>query len=104
MKKETFVALLDGIQAQDEADDRFSEDIGKHMAEGFHAPNYRTMLINVVLDALVTEMDDDSENISYYCYETEFGKKADQFFITFKDGRVFKFKTASDVYDYLTME
>jgi len=43
----------------------------------------------------------DSSNISYFIYDVEFGKNADEYFITLDTGDEIKFNTVDDLWDYL---
>lgn len=104
MKKSTFVSLLDAVKSQDGTDDGFSKALGLYLNPDFYPPCYTTELISAVLTALKNEMDDKYDNITYYAWETDWGRKSDELFITAKDGTEYKFKTAGDLYDYLMLE
>ena len=62
---------------------------------------YTTKLIDEALTALGVEFDDKAGWINYFVYETDFGKKADEFFITKSDKTTVKFYTAGHLYDWL---
>ncbi len=112
ISRDVFIQLLEEVKRQDELDFQFSQDLGKHMMQDTYNPSYVTELCHQVLSALKKEMRDDYDNISYFVYETQWGEKADEYFITitgnknphYKKGEKVKFYTAGDVYDYLVNE
>ena len=59
---------------------------------------------NDVIDLLAEIMKDEGEDISYFCYELNFGKKWESGTITDRNGNDIDFSSAEKLYDFLARD
>lgn len=102
MNKEDFIKYMREIRKivnqerkLDKAFKEFDSDFG-----GFTLGN----CVPLMLDILATAMNDTSEWISYYVYETEFATNSCADSVTDENGNKIPFKTYSDLYDMIMSE
>lgn len=105
ISREAFVDTLNAIERQYARDYKIGgliTDIGDVEIMGSNNRFvFTTQLIDDVLKSLAKDTEDANGDISYYVYETEFGKKADEFHLTMRNGRKVKFTDAGILWDWL---
>ena len=74
-------------------DNKYKEDINM---SGMFVP-----LASEVVGLLAEIMQDECEDISYFCYELDFGRDWKPGMVVDKNGRDINFSTAENLYDYL---
>lgn len=103
MNKSAFVIALKGIQdqmAQDRQNGRLITTLGDP-EQNNHSFVFTTPLVATMLTALKVAFDDKADWISYFVYETDFGRKADDFHIIKSDKTKVKFYDAGALYEWL---
>lgn len=105
ISRESFVDMLDAIEKQYKRDYEIGgtiTNIGDPECNNRFV--FTTQLIDDALKALAKDTNDTFGHISYYVYETEFGAKADEMYMTLKSGRKVKFTDAGALWDWLLEE
>ena len=97
LSKEEFVAHLNGLQKEFDATEVLYRDFGIDTIE----MNWCYSMHHFV-GLLSQMMHDEYENISWWCYETDFGRDESMRKI-YIDGEPLDLKTPEDLYDYLIM-
>lgn len=105
LTKEQFVEYMDFVKEMEGLEAEFDEVIRKISYDGYCSifSSYQIKFLNLLEQIFL----DDTENsdIEYFVYDTEWGKKADEYFITIdnKDGsrREIKFRSSEELYDWL---
>jgi len=106
--KKSFIAIIKAIKKQQEADDKNGEILTRLADPEFqnHKIIFTTPIISQLLDILKAEMgceeqDIVGDDISYWVYELDFGKKDNEMGIYRKDGTRYKLATPEDLYEYI---
>jgi len=103
MKREAFILLIDSIQVQMQIDDKTGDSIHS-IGDGEINNNsfvFTTKLNQWALEALKLEFNDKFNNISWFVYETDFGKKCKELHIVENNGKKLELKDSGDLYDWL---
>lgn len=95
---EQFKGFIDKIVKSNEKIERISELLG-----GVEAL-YETSCMDEAIRMLEILCDDDSEMISYWAWELDFGRKWKPGCVTDSDGTDIKLETAEDLYHYLARD
>ena len=102
LSKEKFVEAINAMRDWWDKTNKLYEDFGIDTIE-MKIPHLEETILNILVDIF-----DDYENdwISWWCYDTEFGKNEDLTTIYDRSGEVAiaELKTAEDLYDYLVKE
>lgn len=102
--KETFISLIEYIQAQCAEDARMSHHINELVRDNI-ANVYSTPLISHVVQALEAEMCDEFDTVSWWLWDAPAaGTNKDSAYIELKTKSKFYLNDAADLYDYLKME
>lgn len=102
MKKESFVRIINAIDAQYSKDKENAKLLEKVFPDSTIIPSYCDELINSVVDALKSEMNDKKDSwIDYYIYELDFGRENDRLKAYDKYGKELPISTPEDLYDLL---
>lgn len=100
MKKETFVRVINAIDAQYSRDKEHAKKLEEIFPDSTIMPSYSEELIGAIVDALKVEMCD-SDWIDYYMYELDFGRKNKQLKAYDENGVEMPLSTPEDLYDLL---
>lgn len=103
MKSGAFVVAMKALQDQmqlDRQNGRLITRLGDPEMNN-HTFVFTTPMIEQIMTALQIEFDDKAGWISYFVYETDFGRKADEFYITKADKSTVKFYDAGALYKWL---
>lgn len=100
IKKEKFVAIMKNVVAQREQDKIFSDAMGKAFPDSFAPIMPNDALWNATLQSLEELTNDKSDNIHWWIWETECGKKDLGLTI---DGKKYKTKTPEQLYDIIVI-
>lgn len=106
ISRQSFKMLMHTLKQQIEFDDKVGRTISSVGDPEFNEHGFiiTSPAVAGIIAALNAEFGDKYNNISYFIYDTDWGKKADDYNITLADGRVIKFYDAGYVYDYLVEE
>lgn len=101
ISKEWFVKIMKCIRAHHDKEEKFNDalqflDSSSTIALFIYA-QYEDLLISY-LDSIF-----DTDMVSYFAYETEWGEKADKYFVTDSDGKEYHIHTIEELYDYLKL-
>ena len=106
---ESFHKYLEFIKRKEDQDNRFDEIFREITYDGYGSIyfEYQTALINLLSEIWLCT--DDEYDISYFVYDTDWGKKADEYYITITDDKTgveveIKFRDDKDLYAYLAEE
>lgn len=102
MTRLDFVNAINTLKQQDEIDDSFHTHMGLAFPDSY-APIYKNVLWELSIQLLELAMNDDGEWISWWVFETEFGKRKDFVEHVYVDEKQYCLYTAGDLYDFLTM-
>lgn len=103
ISKEEFIKAIEALKQQNAVDDNFHT----HMEAAFpgsYAPIYENVLWALSIHLLELAMEDRYEYVSWWVYETDFGKREDMTEITWtEDGqeKSVNLMTAEALYDFL---
>lgn len=109
MTKEIYIEAVNAIEGQMRKDMNFAKKLAEAFPSAFYAnlmPD-NELLYNALFKVLETETGDiekDGANYSWltwFCYETDFGRKSKEMVATDKNGNRLSFETAGDLYDFL---
>jgi len=100
--KELFLKCLDTYKKYNEWEGKLY-DLGINFWEQDEVANLLSSYIELLEYCCKDDMYEnyDPTNISYFIYDCDYGKKADEYFITEQDGSEVKFYTAEDLWNYL---
>lgn len=102
--KQTFISLIEYVQAQCAEDARMSHHINELVRDNI-ANVYSTPLISHVVQALEAEMCDEFDTVSWWLWDAPAaGTNKDSAYIELKTKNKFYLNDAADLYDYLKME
>lgn len=102
MKKETFVSIINAIDAQYAKDKENAKLLEKVFPDSTIIPSYCDELINTIIEALISEMSDEEEEwIDYYMYELDFGRENDRLKAYDKNGVEILLSKPEDLYDLI---
>lgn len=100
IKEEMYIKCLKDLEKYSEWEDKLAE-LGINIWENEELQDIimdLTMLLEYCTKDEVTKL---GTNLGYYLYECEFGKKANDYYITEADGNIVKFHKPVDVWNYL---
>lgn len=105
MNKDRFVAILNELKAardmQDEVDNIMKKYRDKVRSD-YMDSTFTIAHDEIVIDLLQEMMNDDTDWISWWVYETNYGEHMTKIYDNEEDGNVIAdLKTASDLYDFL---
>lgn len=102
MKKESFVRIINAIDAQYSKGKENAKLLEKVFPDSTIIPSYCDELINSVVAALKSEMSDKKDSwIDYYMYELEFGRENGRLKVHDKNGVEIPLSTPEDLYDLI---
>lgn len=102
MKKESFVRIINAIDAQYSKDKENAKLLEKVFPDSTIIPSYCDKLTNAIIEALKSEISDEEDSwIDYYMYELDFGRESDRLKAYDKDGKELPLSTPEDLYDLI---
>ena len=102
MKKESFVRIINAIDAQYSKDKENAKLLEKVFTDSTIIPSYCDELTNSIIAALKSEMNDKKDSwIDYYIYELDFGRENDRLKANDKYGKELPLSTPENLYDLL---
>ena len=102
ISKELFVKSIDDIEKQVNRDREISDSLDTVLRDGYNnSVIFSTILINSYIKLLKELTNDEDDNIEYFMWELDFGKKANEYVITEQDGNIVKLLTPELLYDFI---
>lgn len=98
--RKKFIEMIAELRMIIEAEDKLN-DAFKNFEPEFSCMSF-SRYEQLVIDALEFAFKDESNWISYFIYDCEFGKKWHKKMVTDKDGKDIPLKNANDLYNLLT--
>lgn len=105
MNKTEFCKILKNVENASRLEDDLSKTIIKFNYKTKTEVSwygFGTLLADDVLELIAEIIGDPGDDLSYFCWELDFGKKWKPGTITDKDGNDIDFSDAGKLYDYLT--
>lgn len=106
MTKEKFVKIIDQLQCANELENNIATQINEYQKHvGGLLDEYGMVIAHdgLVVELLEEIMNDKFGDISYFCYELDFGKDYEEGNVVDQDGNVIDFSCAEKLYDYLVI-
>ena len=103
LSKEEFVNIINDLEDLYNKQDNLCKAM-EDLSPDFHVDFYPlTKIIDICIDLLNSIFNQDTEDsiIGYYIFETNWGKDADEYYITEEDGTEYKLRNPEDLYNYL---
>lgn len=106
ISKSEFVNIINRLKATEDTADKVNEIIRNsvdcEISDFTHAGSLMICHADIVIRLLQNMFNDKFENISYFIYDLDYGRKYKKGMITEADGRNIDLSTAEKLYDYLT--
>ena len=105
ISKELFVASIDAIKRQSEADEKRTEAFQVILNEDSVVIGYDTTILSTqLITVLETLMCDDGDWINYFLWELDFGKTYTITTAEYADGSPIDLSTSEKLYEFLLKE
>lgn len=103
MDKELFISTMAKIEELHHEQELFN-DVLKRLDPEFGGGYINSKAIDTLVNLLKVLVDDEYDNIGYYIWELDFGKKYEDGMITSADGEILKMSNAGELYDFIQSE
>ena len=101
ISKESFCKVMNFIKSKDIDSELFNKSLSQLDKNSnvflFIYADYESVLVNLLEEIYDTDM------ISYFIYETNWGEKADKYYVTDENGVEYHIHTVEELYEYITM-
>ena len=108
IKKDLFVETINFIRDRNDAMDKLNKVFTEEFEDSVFYPyfKYEAQMLKILAASFDYENDVIEYNISYFCFELDFGRKygPDEEYAWEKDGTPIKLGNAEELYDYLFKE
>lgn len=100
MDKELFVSTMAKIEELNQEQEMFN-DVLRKLDPEFGGGYINSKAIDTLINLLKVLVNDEYDNIGYYIWELDFGKKYEDGMITSADGEILKMSNAGELFDFI---